>query len=221
MNWKPKNWAVVVLNIISPPLAFLYIGNWQWALAFFASLIVLGTVELFHIFGNGFDSIVPFINIILLIAGIIISFKNVKILNLNAKPWYSRWRVILFASVITLFLLIVSRVFLYEPFKVPSTSMAPTLEVGSRVLVEKLGFGHYSAYGLQIGSRPISDPLHRGDIIVFDYPINIKQAHISRVVGLPGDDVVYRGGHLYVNGLDSQVRQVEGQSTQVKEIMCD
>nr|WP_229256738.1 signal peptidase I [Duganella lactea] len=95
------------------------------------------------------------------------------------------------------------RVFAYEPFKVPSSAMLPTLPVRSNVLVQKWGYGHYSTMGFSFGNGGISQPLERGDMIVFDWPRDPRQSFIKRLVGLPGDHIEYRDDkRLYVNGVD-------------------
>src|SRR5512146_2085590 len=90
------------------------------------------------------------------------------------------------------------RSFLAEPFKIPSSSMRPTLEVGDFILVNKFSYG----IRLPIIEKkiiPIADP-QRGDVVVFRYPINPSQDFIKRVVGIGGDEVVYRDKRLTVNG---------------------
>ena len=86
-----------------------------------------------------------------------------------------------------------------EPFKIPSSSMRPTLEVGDFILVNKF------AYGLRlpiVESKivPLRDP-QRGDVVVFRYPVNPTQDFIKRVVGVGGDVVNYRDKKLTVNGV--------------------
>ena len=91
------------------------------------------------------------------------------------------------------------RSFLYEPFKIPSTSMLPTLEVGDLILVNKYVYG----IRLPIINKKIisiSDP-QRGDVMVFKYPENMALDYIKRVVGVPGDTVSYKNKKLSVNGV--------------------
>ncbi len=90
------------------------------------------------------------------------------------------------------------RSFLFEPFRIPSDSMMPTLLDGDFIVVEKF------AYGLRL---PIThtkilhtgEPQH-GDVAVFRYPLKPSEDYIKRVVGLPGDHVVVDHDHLIING---------------------
>lgn len=92
------------------------------------------------------------------------------------------------------------RSFLVEPFRIPSNSMMPTLLTGDFILVNKF------SYGLRlpvIHSKilDIGEP-QRGDVVVFRYPKDPSQPYIKRVVGIPGDHIVYHNTHkmLYING---------------------
>ena len=111
------------------------------------------------------------------------------------EPWWIEYPKSFFPVLLIVFML---RSFLAEPFKIPSSSMRPTLEVGDFILVNKF------AYGIRLPIIeqkivPLGDP-QRGDVVVFRYPVNPSQDFIKRVVGVGGDEVVYRDKHLTVNG---------------------
>lgn len=93
---------------------------------------------------------------------------------------------------------LILRSFFYEPFNIPSDSMVPTLETGDFILVNKFDYG----VRLPIINKKIIDvgEPKRGDVIVFRYPPQPSISYIKRVVGLPGDHIVYDHGQLIING---------------------
>jgi len=93
---------------------------------------------------------------------------------------------------------LVLRSFVVEPFRIPSGSMLPTLEVGDFILVNKFSYG----LRLPVSNQKILDlgEPQRGDVVVFRYPKDPSVDYIKRVVGLPGDRLVYRNKVLYING---------------------
>jgi signal peptidase I len=113
-------------------------------------------------------------------------------------------RTVLYAVVIALAV----RTFAYEPFNIPSGSMKPTLLVGDFLFVSKFSYG-YSRYSLPwslplIDDRIFGSEPERGDVIVFKLPSDTKTDYIKRLIGLPGDRIMVRGGILHINGTPVQ-----------------
>jgi signal peptidase I len=101
-----------------------------------------------------------------------------------------------FFPVILIVLLI--RSFLFEPFRIPSDSMMPTLLDGDFIFVNKYAYGlRLPVLNMKIVS--VGEP-KRGDVIVFRLPSEPTTNYIKRLVGLPGDHIVVRGDRLFVNG---------------------
>ena len=136
----------------------------------------------------------------------------------DAEPWWIEYPKSFFPVLLVVFLL---RSFLAEPFRIPSSSMRPTLVVGDYILVNKFTYG----LRLPIVERkivPVGDPKH-GDVVVFRYPVNPSQDFIKRVVGVGGDTVEYRDKQLTVNGkalpqrADGSYSYVEGMRFETTE----
>ena len=87
---------------------------------------------------------------------------------------------------VALGLALVIIVFLYQPVKVEGTSMAPLLSDQERIFINKFVYRF--------------EPIERGDVIVFWYPLDRSKSFIKRVIGLPGETIELRGGRLYING---------------------
>ena len=115
--------------------------------------------------------------------------------KLLMQPWWLDWTAGLFPVIVTVFLL---RSFLFEPFKIPSGSMIPTLQIGDLILVNKFHYG----IRLPVANTKVTagTPVQRGDVMVFRYPPKPSVDYIKRVVGIPGDEVAYLNKKLTING---------------------
>jgi signal peptidase I len=91
---------------------------------------------------------------------------------------------------VALGLALVIIIFLYQPVKVEGTSMAPLLSDQERIFINKFVYRF--------------EPIERGDVVVFWYPLDRSKSFIKRVVGLPGETIEIRSGHLYINNRELQ-----------------
>ena len=116
-----------------------------------------------------------------------------------------------------LLIVLLFRSFLFEPFKIPSGSMIPTLLIGDFIVVNKF------AYGLRlpvVNTKFISigEP-ERGDVVVFRYPVDPKINFIKRMIGLPGDTITWRDKRLFING--EEIDTVELGRYASSDVKCD
>lgn len=137
--------------------------------------------------------------LLLVVTGVLYAVDVLKFRKLRApgakEPIWVEWGAGFFPVILIVFVL---RSFLFEPFKIPSGSMIPTLLVGDFILVNKFTYG----IRLPVINKkiiPINDP-QRGDVMVFRYPEDPSLDYIKRVVGLPGDTVAYQNKRLTING---------------------
>ena len=106
--------------------------------------------------------------------------------------------------VMALFIALVLRIVVFEPFTIPSDSMEPGLRTGDYIVVSKWDHG-WSRYSIPLGLPLFSGRVlerhgpQRGEVVVFRLPRDTTQNYIKRVIGLPGDRVRVAGGVVYVN----------------------
>lgn len=137
--------------------------------------------------------------LLLVVTGALYAVDVVKFRKLRTKdakePLWVEWGASFFPVILIVFVL---RSFLFEPFKIPSGSMIPTLLVGDFILVNKFTYG----IRLPVINKKIIDinSPQRGDVMVFRYPEDPSLDYIKRVVGLPGDTVSYQNKRLTING---------------------
>jgi signal peptidase I len=149
-----------------------------------------------------------FLLILLVVTGGVWALELALLRNRRAhdakQPWWVEYSISFFPVILIVFLL---RSFLVEPFKIPSSSMVPTLLVGDFILVNKYTYG----IRLPVVNRKIVElgRPDRGDVMVFRFPEDPSLDYIKRVIGVPGDRVEYRNKRLSINGKPVPLRQVD------------
>ena len=198
MTGKPRKWIAGVLGFLAPPIAMLYVHRPVWALAYLVATLGAAVLELLRPDLHVASSVALLIlQLVGCIHAIVLAARHTKDVP---RPHYSRWYGLVGATVAFVFCVVLVRAFGYEPFRVRSASMEPTLHEGDILVVQKTGYGNYSAYGLRFARAPRNAPILRGDLVGFEYPRNRSEIRVNRVIGLPGDTIEVRGRSLQLNG---------------------
>jgi len=113
------------------------------------------------------------------------------------KTPHTDWLISLQSLLTTVVIAVFVITFIIQAFQIPSESMENTLLVGDYLLVDKLRYGGGGFLDHVMPYRSI----HRGDIVVFHYPVNPSEHFVKRVVGVPGDRVRLINRRVYVNGV--------------------
>ncbi len=114
-----------------------------------------------------------------------------------AKPEADPPRGVIAEWTVTIILLLFGTTTLVQAFVIPTGSMEDTLLVGDHLLVDKLAYAPAGAVSKYV--LPYSE-VKRGDIIVFRYPVDIRQTYVKRAMGVPGDHIRLENKHVYLNG---------------------
>jgi len=197
-----RPWVAVVLAILSPIISMLYLGRGKRALMYIVAAIVAAIITNFlqaiGFWPKGeFAQSVSLLNFVWLF-GIFDSYEIAKKYGEEFHgAWYSYWYGVAGIGFGLLISIILFRSFLYEPFRIPSGSMMPTLMPGEYIFVNKYIYGLkiplFNSVIVDVGTP------ERGDIIVFRSPQDPTIKYVFRVVGMPGDHVGYVNKILYIN----------------------
>ena len=220
-----RPWIAGLLTILGLGVGLFYAGRTRAALYMAAISIALGAVlaiaglaylylngptQLSFIDPNSFstaDMVSLAISVVLAIGVGVFVFRNPRVVN-RAGParllgYFGIWLApIIGAAAIALVL----RMFLLQPFHIPSGAMKPTLQVGDYLVVDKTSFGYskasliYPFTRMAINGRVFANTPERGDVVVFKNRKDGNQDYVKRLIGMPGDTVQMLGGRLQING---------------------
>jgi signal peptidase I len=197
-------------------LGFIYLAAATIAVTLFGLLVVMGHIAPLAIEGLDFATTLSLVFLALSMVAIVHALLIRR--SIISRPWYSRWYVALLLPLLGGWAIaLIVRMFLFQPFNIPSGAMYPTLRVGDYVFVSKpaYGFSKYSFNAMlqipglapvRFGPVPIDGRVlavrspERGDLAVFKLPRDNQIDFIKRVIGLPGDRIQMRDGVVFING---------------------
>tara|TARA_R110002051_G_scaffold17586_2_gene51329 strand:- start:188455 stop:189252 length:798 start_codon:yes stop_codon:yes gene_type:complete len=183
-----------VLGVVLQPFVFLYINRPRLFVVYL--LVAIGALA------ADFYWAVGYFNLLLSVFCPLHAWWLIRRYDRQqARGWYARWWISLALYLCVVMGIFALRSFLYEPFTVPSASMNPTLKAGDRIVVRKLGFGHYGSLGINLLTPGVSDPrqMRRGEMYVFLHP-ELNVPYVKRLLGLPGDRLEFTEQAVLVNG---------------------
>ncbi|WP_020405706.1 signal peptidase I [Hahella ganghwensis] len=194
-NWKPKTWIALVLSLMQP-LGMLYVGRWKWALFYFLITFVLEVVcRIYHIqFPYGLSVGVLVIPFYAAHVGYFVQNYHPD----SKRAWYSHWWGLLLTFVALGLLILAFRAQMYEPLKMPSASMEPSIIRGQHVIIYKWPYKSIEVLGMKLKSA--SARPKRGELFVFKTPEDESVQYLKRIIGVPGDTVSVEGEQITVNG---------------------
>mgnify|MGYP001167863949 CR=1 FL=1 len=105
--------------------------------------------------------------------------------------------------IVALFIAVIIRSLIIQPFYIPSSSMEPTLLIGDRIFVSKYSYG-YSRHSFPFSPKVFNERIFnkepdQGDLVVFKTPLDNRTDYIKRLIGLPGDEIQFVEGEIYIN----------------------
>jgi len=203
---KPKKWIAATLGLLIPPAGMLYVARPRWAAAYFALALIIALGNMFVLRDGELAG-----NAIALLVAIICAIHSYRLAGDSReirRPWYSRWYGLVGIGAAFAALAFGARAFLFEQFRFPSESMAPSIEPRAHLIVGKWGYGNYGAYGIHLMRTGMSSDVRRGDIIVFEYPEDAALSFAQRVIGLPRDRISYTNKRLKINDEEIPIRRI-------------
>jgi len=121
-----------------------------------------------------------------------------------------------FSLILLILLILLIRHSIIEPYKIPTGSMIPTMKIGDHLFVNKLAYGFRFPF-IKEEIKTWSEP-KRGDIVIFDPPLDNGKIYVKRIVGVPGDTITIKDDKFYVNG-NEIIKNISQDRTVMNDLM--
>ncbi|WP_395377328.1 signal peptidase I [Marinicella sp. W31] len=194
-KWKPNLIISGILALLTTLFAFFYVNKAKW---FIVYLLLIIPVALTYWY---FDLNLRYVYVLSCFIHVLFIAHRYDVSQQRHN--YSRWWGITTSVIISILLVFLFRLFLYEPFRIPASSMNPSIKIGDHILVNKQGFGTYTTFGFNLHKAKPSESvqLKRGSLYVFFTPGKKQDTiFIKRLIGLPGDDISIQEDRIKLNG---------------------
>lgn len=200
-TWKPQGWLSILYGLMMQPFTFLYVNKARlfWFYLMLAVFVSVLDAKLHAIADSeSWYQKIYFTWLVLAACPLHAYFISRRYDKNQVRKWYASWWATLGCFALFFTALFLVRTFFYEPFSIPAQSMSPTLKPGDQVIVSKVGHGNYRYLGMQIAKATPTKILKVGDVIVFQYPENPQIDYVKRVIGVPGDKIIYRNKRIVI-----------------------
>ncbi|MBL4602257.1 MAG: signal peptidase I [Emcibacteraceae bacterium] len=200
-TWRPKGWIAIILGFFLQPLAFLYVNRAKlfWFYLLIQIIVVIADYIIHQTISEEPYLQYAYLSWLLLIICPIHAYVITRDYDpQQVRMWYSKWWGISSCYIAMMLLIYIIRIFIFQVYSIPSESMKPYLNIGDTVVASKLGHGNYRLWNFQIlKTSPWLTP-SRSDVIIFQYPPSPETDYVFRVIGMPGDEIVYQNGALQI-----------------------
>lgn len=210
----PNKWLAGFLGLFFQPFAFIYLSRFKLAGIYFVAVLGTNLVDFY---------VLDYFGIPGLVLSIYCAYHAFTLAKETTFPekrkWHNYWYFGLGLPVFILGVLLSSRAFVWDFYTVPAGSMSPSINVGDFVFVSKWGYGNYGLSGMPVYSAPLAgrDKPHRGEIFTFIGPAH-DAIFVKRIVGLPGDRIVFDDMTLTINGVAYPAIYIAGEKRYVEDL---
>ncbi len=194
-----KVWIAIGLSILAPGLGHIYCGHLIRGIIFLLFLAIVGlgkdVILLYAMNQPQSTAHVFYVILLLLFSFYVLTIVDaILVVRKNGDKYeakrYNRWYIYAAVFAIAFFVIRPMRIhgFIIQSYVMPTESMAPTIVEGNRFLVDVANYG--------------TAKIRRGDIVSFEQPVEPRNMHVKRIIGLPGETIEIRDKQVYINGND-------------------
>src|SRR5262245_46422453 len=176
---KPSKKLAALLGLVIPPVGMLYVARPGRAAIYLGLTVGISAANLFVPRERQWIGLAAALLVAIICA--VQAYRLARDFREIKRPWYSRGLGLVVVIAAFAALVVGFRAFLFEPYRLASASMLPSIEPGGYLIVRKWGYGNYRTYGIHFARGAITSDLGRGDIVAFEYPEDKAVIYAKRI----------------------------------------